>query len=116
MPARPWRRVCLWSTSKDSLHYWTPKTAKLTTSGKMTPVSENAVFRPVASTADRSYHHAFMPTFALIVIVLVLLPLVVYRMVNAAGASLLVCLATAAASVLVVVFVFVRGFRVGEAV
>ena len=50
----------------------------------MTPtgVLSGNVFRPSASTADRSYHHALMLTFVLVVVVWVLLPIVVYRMVN----------------------------------
>lgn len=75
----------------------------------------NGHLSSLASTPDRSYHHALMPTFVLIAIVWVVLPVIVYRMVNATSGSMLLSLAAAAASVIVVVLVLERGFRVGKA-
>jgi hypothetical protein len=56
-----------------------------------------------------------MPAFVLIVLVWVVLPVVVYQMVNAATGSMLMSIAAAAASIVIVVVALKAGFRVGKA-
>lgn len=56
-----------------------------------------------------------MPSLVLIVLVWVVLPVAMYRTVNAASGSVLLGAAAAPASLVVAVVALERGFRVGEA-
>jgi hypothetical protein len=75
----------------------------------------NGLDSPIRYRPQLALSSGLMASFVLIVLVWVLLPVFVYRTVNAASGLVLFAAAAAAASVAVAVVALERGFRVGKA-